>query len=228
MSAPYERINDLVYFLSTEVKLVFSVTLTSKSAKSGVRYPYHQEFEYLKNNEQAISIKREASAMLCFKILGTTSYDDICILPQHFINFYSNLVNAQKWFDGSLPVFSNNGNRLYIQRDNPNRKPILIRELVNNKWITIEPVVLIGENDSITTGVRMNFNNQITIDISVDRLYGLIHVLTGFNMYMAMSQLLTYVNTCTPGTNLKTAGTFEEKVVGVSGRQQTYKKSIFD
>lgn len=227
--ATYERINDLMYILSSEIKLVFSVVLNSRSEK-GV-YNYHREFEYYKQGEKCISIKREASSSLNFKIMGMSSYDDITILPQHFDRFYQLLSSGKKWFDGTTQVFYKKGNKLFIAKDNPQRSPIVISELVNNKWISIEPIVILSDDDISSPGIRICFNNQITIDITVDRYYGLVHVLTGFNMYMAMSLLLNYVNTCTPGTNIIQVGDtpkMEESVVGVNGRRTAFKKSIFD
>ena len=228
--ATYERINDLVYMLSGEIKLVFSVILNNRSEKG--TFNYHREFEYFKQGERCISIKREASSSLNFKILGMSSYDDIIILPQQFDRFYYLLSSAKKWFDGSTQVFIKKSGKLFIARDNPDRAPIIIAELVNNKWISLEPIVILGDNDISSPGIRICFNNQITIDISIDRYFGLVHVLTGFNMYMAMSMLLNYVNTCTPGTNSMTVGDTPkeqiEQVEGKNGRRINYKKSIFD
>lgn len=226
----YERINDLVYMLSGEIKLVFSVILNNRSEKG--TFNYHREFEYFKQGERCISIKREASSSLNFKILGMSSYDDIIILPQQFDRFYYLLSSAKKWFDGSTQVFIKKSGKLFIARDNPDRAPIIIAELVNNKWISLEPIVILGDNDISSPGIRICFNNQITVDISIDRYFGLVHVLTGFNMYMAMSMLLNYVNTCTPGTNSMTVGDTPkeqiEQVEGKNGRRINYKKSIFD
>lgn len=228
--ATYERINDLVYMLSGEIKLVFSVILNNRSEKG--TFNYHREFEYFKQGERCISIKREASSSLNFKILGMSSYDDIIILPQQFDRFYYLLSSAKKWFDGSTQVFIKKSGKLFIARDNPDRAPIIIAELVNNKWISLEPIVILGDNDISSPGIRICFNNQITVDISIDRYFGLVHVLTGFNMYMAMSMLLNYVNTCTPGTNSMTVGDTPkeqiEQVEGKNGRRINYKKSIFD
>lgn len=228
--ATYERINDLVYMLSGEIKLVFSVILNNRSEKG--TFNYHREFEYFKQGERCISIKREASSSLNFKILGMSSYDDIIILPQQFDRFYYLLSSAKKWFDGSTQVFIKKSGKLFIARDNPDRAPIIIAELVNNKWISLEPIVILGDNDISSPGIRICFNNQITIDISIDRYFGLVHVLTGFNMYMAMSMLLNYVNTCTPGTNSMMVGDTPkeqiEQVEGKNGRRINYKKSIFD
>ncbi len=225
----YERINDLVYILSSEIKLVFSVVLNNRSEKG--TFNYHREFEYFKQGEKCISIKREATSSLNFKILGLSSFDDIMILPQHFDRFYYLLSSAKKWFDGTTQVFIKKSNKLFIARDNPDRTAIVIPELVNNKWISLEPIVILGDNDISSPGIRMCFNNQITTDITIDRYFGLVHVLTGFNMYMAMSMLLNYVNTCTPGTNSMTVGDVPkeqiEQVEGKNGRR-VYKKSIFD
>ena len=109
-----------------------------------------------------------------------------------------------------------------------------ISELAYNKWITIEPKSILTDEGRYSPGVRMCFNNQIITDINVDKFYGLIHVLTGFNMYTNMSLLLNYVNTCTPGTNLSRLGNNNSQecvdnshVSGVNGRTQR-KKSIFE
>lgn len=225
----YERINDLVYVLSAEIKLIFSVSLVSRD-KNNRRYPYHSEYEYYKYGEPAISIKREASPMLCFKPTTGNGLYDVCITQQHFDRFYQSLASCTKWFDGTAQVFFTRGNRLYVSKEVAEKSAVAITELVNDKWITIEPIVILTENDMYTPGVRMCFNNQVVTDVPVDRFYGLVHCLTGFNMYMAMSMLLTYVNTCTPGTNLSTIGERAQQegdVKGVNGRTVP-KKSFFD
>lgn len=226
----YERINDLIYNISPEVKLVLSVTLCSRSDKTGKKYSYHQEYEYNKQGESVITIRREAVPCMVFKTDNINH--NVSFGEQQFDRLYQSLSSCKKWFDGSTQVYLKREGKLFIARDNPDRSPVIISELYDNKWISFEPIVIIGDSLS-GAGIRMCLNNQLTVDISVDRFYGLVHVLTGFNMYMAMSSLLTYVNTCTPGTNMTCFGngnnSFEGDVSGVNGRrQQTFKKSIFD
>lgn len=223
----YERINDLVYMLSPKAKLYMSVVLCSRSSNNGnIKYPYHQEFDYDKFGETVITIKREAIASLIFRINNDFQVD-VSFGAQHFDRFYQRLNSCKKWFDGTTQVFVKKNNALYIAKDNPDRSPIVISELYENKWIALEPIVMVAES---SPGVRFNFNNQTVVDISVDKFYGLVHVLTGFNMYNAMSSLLNYVNTCTPGTNITHFGTglkSEGDVSGVNGRKQL-SKSFFD
>ena len=234
MDNSYERINDLVFILSSEVKLMFSVVLARYAGNDKYRIPYHKEYEYNKNGEKVITVTRCASSMLLFKF-NEQPMNDIAILSNHFIKFYNALASCQKWFDGTKQVFCTKQGKIYIQKDNPNRAPIIITELVDNKWISIEPIVILSTNDIYTTGIRICFNNNMTIDMPVDRYYGLLHVLTGFNFYMATSSLLNYINTCTPGTNSSSFNNYmpiedtEGFVDGVNGRKPiTPKKSIFD
>ena len=199
----YEKINDLLYIISEDVRLILSVKLVSRG-KQNVKYNYHQEFLYNKYDEQAISIKREATPFLIFKVYGYANniVNDICLGVQHFEKFYETLLTGKNWFNGTWQVFYKKDNKLHLQRDNKFAECLCIGELYDNKWITIEPIICIDENDIRSPGVRFNFNNVTIADITVDRFYGLLHILTGFNMYNAMSSLLTYVNTCNPGTNM--------------------------
>lgn len=227
----YERINDLIYMLTPRAKVYMSVVLCTRNKETGMKFPYHQEYDYNKGGETVITIKREAIPSLLFRISNEGSNNiDIMIGTQQFDRFYYLLNSCKKWFDGTTQVFIKRDNKLFIARDNPDRKPVVISELYDNRWISLEPIVIMEENDLSSPGIRMCFNNQISIDISVDRFYGLVHVFTGFNMYMAMSMLLNYVNTCTPGTNITHFGTAsnEGDVNGVNGRKQTFTKSFFD
>lgn len=232
--ANYERINDLVYLLSEDVRLVLSVILVSRS-KNNVKYPYHQEYEYTKCEEQAITIKREATSTLIFKSYSmNNALEDISFGAQHFERFYDILDQCKNWFNGAWPVFCKRDGKLFIQKDNPLAQPKIIGELFNNKWISLEPVVILGDNDISSPGIRFVFNNRFKSDVMVDRFYGLLHVLKGFNIYMATSLLLNYVNTCTPGTNLTqfSSGSrnVEETITGVNGRRPDIynKRSFFD
>ncbi len=233
----YERINDLVYILSDDVRLVLSVVLASRQkGNSNIKYPYHQEFEYTKYDEQVITIKREATSTLNFKSYTFNNvFDDVVLGAQHFERFYDVLDQCKNWFNGSWPVFCKKNGKLYIQKDNPLAQPKVVGELFNNKWISFEPIVILEDNDMSSPGIRFVFNNKFKSDVTVDRYYGLLHVLKGFNMYMATSMLLNYVNTCTPGTNLTQFSTGNNKypdgnVTGVNGRKPDFynKKSFFD
>ena len=225
----YERINDLVYMLSENVTLFLSVILVLRG-KNNTKYPYHQEYEYTKFGEQVISIKRESSSLLVFRFSGYSEMmNDIALGAQHFELFYDVLEQCKNWFNGTWQVFCKKNDKLFIQRDNPLAKPKIISELINNAWISLEPIVIVGENDISSPGIRFTFSNGHKADVMVDRFYGLLHVLKGFNMYMATSLLLNYVNGCTPGTNL-TQITGDNKFISnnnVSNNNKN-KKSFFD
>jgi hypothetical protein len=111
----------------------------------------------------------------------------------------------------------------------------VIDNLVDNKTIVLEPIVLFDDVLGYGLGISMNLNNVAIENMSVDIYYGLVHVLTGFNMYMATSMLLTYVNTCTPEENpyIVNSQTVEEDyqqpdVDARVGRTFNSKKSFWD
>lgn len=228
MPGAYQKINDTVYLLSGDIKLVLSVTLSS--VKNDKVYQYHSEFEYMLKGRRSISIKREAVSMLQFKV-SSNQNSDVGILPNHFDKFYQTLVQATKWFDGSIRTFGTRNNRLFVMQSEQTA-PLLVRELVQDKWISLEPIIILDPNNIYSPGIRLCLNSpSCAIDLSVEKFYGLVHVLTGFNMYMATSLLLNYVNTCSPGTNLIQLGNNNQvedgDVAGITGRKIGKKPGSF-
>lgn len=170
--------------------------------------------------------------MLIIKVNDGNPDSDICILPEHLDRFYAALVDCKKWFDGTVKAFGKKNNKLFVVPSNV--KPIIVSELIRNKWLMFEPCIITTENEIYIPGLRIHLSDKGTcIDIPVERLYGLVTVLTGFNIYMATSMLLNYVNMCTPGTNMISFASknMEERsgsTTGVTGRKYNISRSFFD
>lgn len=229
MSDNYYKINDTVYVLNSTLKLILSVSLSSIS-KDNKLYYFHSEYGFNMKGHNMASIKREASSMLIFKVSGNDNSNDVCLLPQHFSLLHETLINCKKWFDGTLQSFAMKNNKLFVVRC-PETAPLKLRDLVGDKCMSFEPVVLCTDSNIYNTGLRITLNSTVTVDVEVEKFFGLLHVLDGFNMYMATSLLLSYVNTCTPGTNKIQFDSVEEKedkLPPTPGRRFNQKKSYFD
>lgn len=230
----YYKINDTLYVLNSNLKVILSVSLASFSKTGDRLYPFHSEFEYKVKGVEVTSIKREASSVLIFKLTTKTAIEDssdVCLLPQHIPLLYNTLLNCKKWFDGTIAAFISKDNKVFVA-NSQETQPLIIAGL-SDRTISFAPIIIIDETNRPNTGLRIVLNGKVCVDIEVDRFYGLLHVMTGFNMYMATSMLLNYVNTCTPGSNKIRFDPEDEDVEDITppspkGRNFKKKKSFFD
>lgn len=198
----YEKITDEVYFLGNNITLRFNVSLGSKM-QDGSKIPFHKEYRYntnkYTNRKKSITVRRSFDYYLSFenvKAMDNGFKEFIKIQTHDMLYLKSTLKQAFKWFNS--PEYKG----LYAKDKKTNRyillgkvEPVYINGLSMDKYISFEPTVYITYNDEYVPGVRMCLSsNDNYVDMSADRLSGLLYLIESFNLFLSAQNLITYMN----------------------------------
>lgn len=209
----YEKISDDICWLSSEALLRFNVSLGRKN-KDGTKRFFHQEYVYPSkylDMANSITIKRSFDFYLTIEMIGNLkSLENIVtIRPRDMIYLQTQLGESIKWFN-TIFRRTKSGNVLLKGEYNNIRIP-----LSYDKYIELEPTVIIREDGKKSEGIRLYLNSQdVYTDINIDTYFGFIYLINTFNMYQAASTMLSYLNPV-----------FGENAMIFEGESEDYRKS---
>lgn len=231
----YDRISDDVMFLGDGTSLRFTVSL-SKDRKGNRDYYYH-EYEYpskFSGNDTLISIKRSFDYYLSFenggKADGSADRAFIRIGLGQFLLIQSVLERVVAWFQDKKweKLFVTYHGNLTITSNMPTER---VDNLPGSKYIEFVPTIIdrgIAKADK-EPGVRMYLSDQDNyVDLTVDKLFGLLYIFKSFNMYQSSQEMLNYIGRPPFGTERVQLGeargrrVFREEIerepTGIGGR----------
>lgn len=196
----YDRITDRLMFLSNNIILNFTVTL-SKKDKAGNRAHIHSEYEYaskFKNQDMARSIKRDITYY--FTLDNSNDFGNGLILRPQDIEILKMLLNQQvlPWFFGSNRVFDIKENKLYIKDFG---SPVVYAQS-DYKYVSFNPIVFTYEDGKYKEGIRIYLNNQDSFaDLDIDRFMQFVNIIKCTDMYNAALTMINYVKIPPYGIN---------------------------
>lgn len=204
----YDKITDILMFLSTDITLKFSVMLSrnmSKNDKS--RKHIHSECTYTSKyigTDQSISIIRQ---MLSYYFLIDIKNDFMgsIVLRPGDIEILKMLINQKilPWFFGNNTAFQITDGKLHLANYG---KPVMFTQN-DYKYIGFTPIVITYDDGQSKQGLRMNFNNQDTYcDIDIDTFMNFVNIIKCTDMYNAACNLVNYVKMPPYGLNQFSAG----------------------
>lgn len=199
----YDRITDTVMYLSSNVKLNFTVSLAKKN-KSNERMHMHFETEYNSKylgTDVARSIKRSLTFYFVLEDKEDIS-NSFVIKPQDTI-MMANVIDNQlfpQFFDSRKRVFKIVDNQMIIAEDLLN--PVMYVQS-NIKFLKFVPIVITYQDGLYKEGVRIYMNsNSEYFDLDIDRFFGFYYYITKVNMYTAAIGLINYVKIPPHGINV--------------------------
>jgi hypothetical protein len=194
----YDKIYDDVLTLSNHFYLRMNVSLSSKT--DGSRRIFHTETSYVdKYGNNLISIKR--SFVYYLSLTKTDEGAAVMIRPQDMIILRKSLMEVESWLNNSTEIFRIKKKKLVIV----NRpQPIVVGGLAGNEYIAFEPIVYqYDETTDTSPGVRITLGQSNAFaDITIDRFYALLYIISSFDMYGAAQNLINYIGRAEYGTNI--------------------------
>lgn len=196
----YDRITDILMYLSDNLTLNFTVTLSRKD-RNGGRSFYHYETEYTSKyigQLRSRSIKRIMN--FYFTLDNKNDFGNGFVIRVQDAFMIVTAIETQLlplFFDAKRRVFSIIDNRLVINKDYNK-----VRYAQNEyRFIIFDPIVLTYESGEYKEGVRITVNKEYT-DIDIDKFLGLYWMLKNTDMYSVACNMCTYVKT--PPYNINT------------------------
>ena len=200
----YNKISDLVMFIGQNCVLKFNVILNSEG-KDGRIENFHKEYQYYSKkydtNQYTISRKFDYYLTIENQFASEIGFKESIIIGiNEMMMFKLLLKSAINWFMDSQ--YSN----MYANKDG---KLVLVnpqtpkRAVFKSKYIEIEPIVYISQEDSYDFGVRMYLNSETNYtELSFNKLCGLYYIIDSLNLYQAAITLINYLQRPEFGTNL--------------------------
>ena len=194
----YDKISDIIMYLSKEVTVKFNVSLASKS-QEGQRLHYHQEFEYgskFNNRSNGYSVRRNFDYYISIDVKN--DYESgIMIKPANMIMLRLKLNQVAQWF---TKLFVIKDDRLVIVGK---FEPIMMN-ISEYKAIKFLPQVIQFEDGAFKEGVRMILNSEesVYVDLTIDKFMELYYFIDSVDMYNCAIVLLNYFGAPEPGTNM--------------------------
>jgi hypothetical protein len=203
----YEGLTDIVYSLSNNIKLNFTVKLAVPDKYGNRMFTAHKEFEFYGNKytdkQKVISLKREFDYYLYF-----SDYSDKDLFVQIRLE---NMIMIQAVVQTLVNYFLDDSNwgmtkdkRLTIKKK---ISPMTV-DLFMGKWISFEPVVILYEDEaglSEGKGLRLYLSSDDKyVDLSLNKFMGLAYSLISMNMYQSAITMLNYFDEKKCGSNFVT------------------------
>ena len=197
----YDKITDLLLYLSDNITLSFTVNL-SRKGKTGERIFFQYETEskskYIGSNFNR-AIKR--SMTFYFSIDNKKNFDQGLILRPQDVYLLVTIIDKRvlQWFFGSKRIFSIIDNRLVIKG---NYEPINYTQ-TEYKYISFIPIVYTYDNNIYKEGVRIYINSQYEYaDLDIDKFLGFFYILKNTDMYSVACSMVNYVKAPPHGLNI--------------------------
>ena len=200
----YDRITDILMYLSNNITLNFNVVLSRKD-KFGKRNFFQYEAEYnskYSDVSKGRSIKRNMN--FYFTLDNKNDFANGLILKPQDVLLLNMIIEQQilPWFfDPQKRIFSitKDGSKLIIKG---NFDPVNYTQS-EYKYISFVPIVYTYEDGTYKEGIRIYLNSQSEVaDLDIDRFMGFVYILKNTDMYSAACGLLTYVKQPPYGVNI--------------------------
>lgn len=195
----YDKITDEMLYVGSHLRLNFTVRLSK--VNNDVRYPMHKE--YLVNSKTInsgalISIKRSFEYFIELIYKDNNRYISLKIVPENILYVLDELQRASLWFRNN-DLFGVVNNNLVLLGT---VEPITI-SFFNTKQLILEPIVYRTEfNQSQEARLRMIFDEGVYTDICIDKLMGMLYLLSKINMYESAQILINSIKPPEYGYNL--------------------------
>lgn len=194
----YDRITDDLYYLGKNVVLKFTVGLAYY--KDGERYFFHNEYEYQRENQNVVSIKRRYDYYLALENSSIENKEFIIIAPKDFIKFRKAIQTALSWFQDTKysKLYATNKGKLIMTSPIPSCE---INSFPGGKYIKLDPVIIdfgIAKEDK-QPGVCLTLSDPNNyVNMSVDTLTGLDYILSCVNMISMAQSMISAIPLDTP------------------------------
>ena len=193
----YEKISDVLMFLSKDISLCFNVSLAYKKA-DGTRSHYHKEYVYSSkyiNKGNVVSIKRNFNYYLSIDVRDDFN-NSVMITPANMIALKMKMKIVYNWMS---TLFKYVDDKLIISgtwKEN-------ILYLNRTSTLKFEPNVCIYEDGTYKEGVRIYINDEsLFFDLDIDRFMELYYIVDTIDMYQNAIILLNYIAPKEYGNNL--------------------------
>lgn len=196
----YDRITDILMYLSNNITLNFNVVM-SKKDKNGARQYYQYEAEYVSKyigTNKSRSIKRNMN--FYFTIDNKNDFANGFILRPQDVMMLDMIISEQilPWFMGKNRIFGIIDNVLVIKG---NYTPVLYTQS-EYKYLSFSPIIYSFEDGSFKEGVRICLNSESEYaDIDIDKFLGFYYILKNTDMYCTACNMLTFVKQPPYGIN---------------------------
>jgi hypothetical protein len=190
----YDRISDTILYLGPNVSLDFVVNLASKR-KDGSRQFFHSEYEkpsVYRLTDISRTIRRHCRYYYVINVRNNFGagivlrHSDVYILTKSIENV------VIPWFIGKSRIYSIVDGKLVITGE---YEPYMYPQS-NYQYISMVPIVYEYENNQFKEGVRMFLSSpDLSVDLTLDDLLGLFHLLKTTDMYNLASSMMNYAKT---------------------------------
>ena len=228
----YDSISDKILWFDNNFSLSFTVKLARKD-KSGNRNHFHKEFIYPSQYldiDQSVALKRNYDYFLTIEDLKKTVYIQIRINDMIMLKMIINSIISQLT-DDSIRVIKDNR----LMKKNTGQQPLVLPNLVMNKWISFECIPILDYEGAWSKGVRITLSDQsVFIDMTIDNFMGFAYVIDSFNMVQQAAIMVNYLNSSEiHGINRMAINNdiSSEQTNGFQGKQRTVQsanKSFFE
>lgn len=182
MQSDYSHINDIVYTLTDEVKLMFH-TVVSFNSNNGKSYSNYNEYKTNNSPKSNTMIKRNLSYYLFFEDRRDRT-EKVSIFPENMFYFLDRLEYIKRnWIDNDIGLYAMMDNTLSVT----NLDEYVFMRLPMDKAIKIAPGILKTELGDVKC-LDLYLNTNSPVQITHDTLLGMYYVLKNLDM-------LNYANT---------------------------------
>ena len=199
----YDRITDILIYLSNNITLNFTVALSRKD-KTGGRsfFQYETEYDtrYIGSNKGR-GIKRNMN--FYFTLDNKNDFGNGLILRLQDVYLICKLIENQvlPWYFGTKRIFaiSKDKSKLIIKGEyNP------INYIQSEyKYISFSPFVFEYEDGTFKEGIRIYLNSQTEYaDMSIDKFLEFYYLLSKTDMYAVATNMVTYAKQSPYGINI--------------------------
>ena len=199
----YDKITDLLMYLSSDILLKFSVVLSKNTSKNdNTRKFLHSECVYnskYKNVNESISITRTMNTYYFLIELKNDFLGSIVLRPGD-IEILKMLLDQKilPWFFGNNIAFQIRDNKLYLGEYGES----VLYTQNDYKYLGFTPIILTYEDGQSKQGIRININNQDTYaDLDIDTFMNFVNIIKCTDMYNAACNLVNYVKIPPYGIN---------------------------
>ena len=200
----YDRITDILMYLSNTITLNFNVVLSRKD-KAGGRSFFQYETAYsskFTGVDIGRSIKRNMN--FYYTLDNKNDFANGFIIKPQDVMILNMIIENQilPWFfDPEKRIFSitKEGDRLIIKGK---FEPVNYTQS-EYKYISFVPIIYTYEDGTFKEGIRIYLNSQSEFaDLDIDRFMGLVCILKNTDMYATACSMVNYVKMPPYGTNI--------------------------
>ena len=189
MQSDYMYMNDIIYTINEDIKVVFHTVASFCNNANNKVYSNCTEFK-IKNTETCNTmIRRNLTYYIYIDDKRTGKSEKICIYPEHMFTLLDMFKNAkQAWFGvGTNHIYAYLDSRLTIISDES-----LFIKLPMDKVIKISPGVMKKESGDCPC-VDLYLNTPDVVQISVETFNGLFYILSTLDMLNYANTSLTFM-----------------------------------